>query len=1381
LAKLWLYGVEIDWSSFYKQQQCHRLPLPTYPFERQRYWIDPPALSKLTQQGKFIATSKKDSDRNFQVTSSKKPDIADWFYVPSWKRSVTPKLLPSLIEVAQSECWIFFIDECGLGDQLLDRLQLQGQNAIALRRGSHFSRLSQYSYQINPRQPDDYNTLFQELKSLNLTPKKIVHLWSVIPDDYPASGLEDVEQTQEQGLYSLLFLAQGLGQQNLTDELQITVISSQMQQVTGKEKLCPQKATLLGAVKVIPQEYPNISCRSIDVLPPSPGSYQEEIFLEHLLAELAADTSNEIIAYRGIHRWLQTWEPIRLDETLKDTPRLKEKGVYLITGGLGAIGLTLAEHLAKTVHAKLVLIARSAFPARDEWQQWLLTHNQEDNISRKIQKLQDFEQLGSEVLVVSADVSNLQQMTDAIAQTLQRFGQIDGVIHAAGVLGDSAIQRKTLDQVESVLAPKLRGTLVLDHLLKDLELDFFVLCSSGASIQPLFGQVAYCGANNFLDAFAHYKTSTSSSLTISLNWYGWKEGGMGVEATKRLAPTLAVPTPQTKPISHPLFDQYLIEGEEQEIYICKLSTKKHWVVNEHRLMGKGTLPGTAYLEMALAAACSHAGHKTLELQEVTFLTPLTIEDDEEKEVRTVLKRQTEGWEFLITSQSKSGQWSEHARGSIALIEAQPSKKHQIQELAANCNQEKIAIADTAQKTEFLEFGPRWKNLQQLKFGKNHGLALLELPEEFIEDLKSYKLHPALLDLATGSLTSKFQQKELYLPFSYKRLQFKGSLPKKIYSYIQVAENQQPQTPTLTFNIIIMDDQGTELVEIEEYTLRKVSINDQVSGIASPKSPILPEIENFSVSISSPALLDTITFNPRKRQAPGIGEVEIEVSAVGLNFKEVLIALGLIPLPDGFGFGIECTGKIVAVGEGVEGLEVGDEVIAFSRSCLSQFITANAQLVACKPKHLTLEEAATIPIAFATAYEALIRYGRLQQGEKVLIHAAAGGVGLAAVQIAQWVGAEIFATAGSPEKREFLRSLGIEHVMDSRSLDFKDEVLKITHGQGVDVVLNSLSGEFISKGISILAPYGRFLELGLRDILSNTQLGLKPFEQNLSFTAINLNPQHPNFSFLWQEVMQHFQQGNFSPLPLRVFPITQLTSAFEYMARAKHIGKIVVSLQEQKVIEKLLVPENWGTKALELPKAITSPTNRVSKDFRQDWLSPSEGIEVFRRILGSTLPQVLVFPRDLFAGVNQTITDETLNSLKNSERVNLFSPIPSTHLRPELKNSYVAPKNEIEQTISQIWQEVLGIKEVGRNDNFFELGGDSLLIVQVRSKLQKILNKEFSIADAFDYPTISALAEYLSGEKVEELAFEQIDERANRLEDAIAEDAEIIEQRRKARE
>jgi polyketide synthase 12/epothilone polyketide synthase D len=323
---------------------------------------------------------------------------------------------------------------------------------------------------------------------------------------------------------------------------------------------------------------------------------------------------------------------------------------------------------------------------------------------------------------------------------------------------------------------------------------------------------------------------------------------------------------------------------------------------------------------------------------------------------------------------------------------------------------------------------------------------------------------------------------------------------------------------------------------------------------------------FRLEISKPGVLDDLTLRAMTRQAPRAGEVEIEVAAAGLNFLDVLLALGAIEEsevgPSGPALGFELAGRIARVGPGVTGLVEGQEVIAVAPRGLGSFVLTSSQLVVPKPVGMSFEEAAAIPVAFLTAHYALEHVGRLRAGERVLIHAAAGGVGLAAVQIAQRLGAEIFATAGTEEKREYLRSLGVRHVLDSRSLAFANEVLARTGGEGVDVVLNSLGGEFIPKSLEVLRDYGRFLEIGKRDYFRNQQLGLRPFLKKLTFSLVDLRGmmrERPALvQQLFREVTALFESGALRLPRNNVYPVARAVDAFRAMAQGEHIGKNVLS-------------------------------------------------------------------------------------------------------------------------------------------------------------------------------------------------------------------------------
>ena len=330
-----------------------------------------------------------------------------------------------------------------------------------------------------------------------------------------------------------------------------------------------------------------------------------------------------------------------------------------------------------------------------------------------------------------------------------------------------------------------------------------------------------------------------------------------------------------------------------------------------------------------------------------------------------------------------------------------------------------------------------------------------------------------------------------------------------------------------------------------------------------------------LDFASPGPLSNLLWHEGVRRPPGRGEIEIRVRATGLNFRDVMYAMGILSdeaVENGFAgatLGMECSGDVVAVGPDVTGFKVGDPVVCFAPSCFATFVTTGTTAVAHRPSGWTFEEAATIPSVFFTVYYALHHLADLKRGDRILIHGGAGGVGMAAIQYARYVGAEVFATAGSPQKRDFLRLLGVEHVLDSRRLLFADEILESTAGEGVDVVLNSLSGAAMRLSLNVLKPFGRFLELGKRDFYEDAKVGLRPFRNNISYHGIDadqlLAERSDLAGSLFRTMMRLFEQGAFRPLVHRAFPSRRVEDAFRCMQQSAHIGKVVVTYEDAESV------------------------------------------------------------------------------------------------------------------------------------------------------------------------------------------------------------------------
>lgn len=336
-------------------------------------------------------------------------------------------------------------------------------------------------------------------------------------------------------------------------------------------------------------------------------------------------------------------------------------------------------------------------------------------------------------------------------------------------------------------------------------------------------------------------------------------------------------------------------------------------------------------------------------------------------------------------------------------------------------------------------------------------------------------------------------------------------------------------------------------------------------------------DNFCYSIGTPGNFDSIRFRQIERIPPGPGQIQVKAKAFALNFRDLMIAMNMYPATPGVPsiMGSDYAAEVLAVGEGVTEFKPGDGVIALSAGSLtpeggvmadSHFCAISnisARQAVHKARNLSYEQAAGIPTVYLTSYYALQHVARVQPGERVLIHTATGGVGLSALQVAKWLGAEIYATAGSPKKRELLESMGVSNPMDSRSLLFADRILELTDGEGVDVILNTLPGEAAEKGLDILRDFGRFLQIDKQDISSNRKLPLAAFKKGLTYAAVDLSLfflQSERLKKLMMEITDHLQAEDFQPILISTYPVEKLGEALTFMSRAQHVGKLVLTYE-----------------------------------------------------------------------------------------------------------------------------------------------------------------------------------------------------------------------------
>lgn len=964
------------------------------------------------------------------------------------------------------------------------------------------------------------------------------------------------------------------------------------------------------------------------------------------------------------------------------------------------------------------LAPNQTMPALPDWQ--AEASKDPATITRyRIRKLQELEQLGGEVVVATADIGDASDVVRVVALAKERFGAIHGVIHSAMVLEDKLMQLKDPLSARRVFAPKVQGSLNLIAALKNQSLDFFAHCSSLAAPMGLYAQSDYCAATSFQDALAH---TMMPGVSLSINWGVWRDAGFAM----RMQLESAAVRQHWQSLSGPILRRKLVADDGKIVFEGVLNGQ--WLVAEHYLNDVSTLPGTGYLSL-INEAMQAVTPGNFRFESLVFSEPLTVTPPASQSVRLLFEPDSQGYQVKVAS-LRGDQWIEHARAFISpgtqnMARIVSDSIIHLSNLKQQFNFTQSDLESHAQSDQSLliyrsvAVGPRWQGLTRWhSIQAQQALALIELPVRFESDLQQYPLHPAMLDIATSYAMG---DEAFYLPLSYGQVTLGAPLSRKVWSHIVWERNAASQAPTISFAIKIFNDDGVLALEVQNYTLRKI-------GDASPV------VESRRLVCETPGLLDSLAYLPLAPLTIQDDQVEIRVVSTGLNFLDVLTALDMsLSLPEQEkGIGRECAGTITRVGRHVRHLKPGDEVIAITSHAYDDLLVVHQQSVRLKPAQMSWEVAASVAVPFMTAHYALNHRAKLRAGESILIHAAAGGVGLAAVQLALNAGAKIYATAGSEEKRDYLRSLGINHVYDSRSTSFAQEI-RLDSGGGVDVVLNSLGGDLMLASLELLAPHGRFLELGKRDYAENRQVGMAVFAGGVSYYSINLGPELTEYDDVFDEVMAMLATQEIHPLPVRVYPVQETAQAFAAMASAKHIGKLVVTRPNNPVRRHAVVEFSGVDAPMEDPQL-------------REGMSSQEGALAFDRALSSGLPQVLVTPQD-FPSLLRLNTPAQVRS--NKESLAQQSAVIKTSVAVPVMTSAIE-QNDTAAIVYESWQKFLGLTQIDPDDNFFKLGGDSLIGIQIMAYLRKRLGIEVPVAIFFETPTLKELThslENLSGKKI----------------------------------
>lgn len=791
-GSLWAAGVPLDLTALRSGTDRRRVALPAYPYERKRHWVDADA------DVAYISAAS--------VLEAEEPPTlpaAESTFVPQWRPA-------SGAPVATGELsgnWLVFTTGSGPAEEAAAALP----NVTRVYAGRRFADLGEGRFRIDPSSAEDYAAL---LAALPAPPDRVLHGWTATPATDSPLDPAVVDDLRETGFFSLLLLVQALTAAAPDHEVDLRVLSTYAVDVSGTEPVEPGKALVTGPCKVIPFELRTVRAQQIDVLPTNDP--------QALLAELRREPVEQVVALRGHRRWVQEYAQVALPRAADVAARLRVGGTYLVTGGLGGVGLEVAKHLARTVGARLVLVGRTPLPPREQWEQ---------SSDRRVAGVRELHALGAEVLVVAADVADFAALREAVGLAHDRFGRIDGVFHAAGVAGGGLAQLRTVEKAAEVLAPKVDGTLNLHRLLGD-EIDLLVLFSSIIAVTGDYGMVDYASANAFMDAVAQARPGT-----LAVNWCGWSEVGM-VSDQRENAPRWFRDLEQgirSTPARHPLLGRRLHGLDASVVFSQVLDPTSHWLLTEHRIGDRAVLPGTAYAEMIRAAYAEAVADGPVELRDLVFAAPLAVE--ERREIRVSGTEVEPGLhEFKIVSRidGTGDEWQPHARAWVSAPEEKGNPP--LRDLAAIGKECDLLswLPKTDDPEGAVTFGPRWQMFESIDQGNGQQLVSLRLPEEFAADCADYALHPAILDCATAIslyLPEVARGGRSYLPASYGRLVVRGALPARVFSHIRQRSRNALSADHYFFDIALLDSEGRELVTIDDFTVRVIDIEEVHAGVA----------------------------------------------------------------------------------------------------------------------------------------------------------------------------------------------------------------------------------------------------------------------------------------------------------------------------------------------------------------------------------------------------------------------------------------------------------------------------------------------------------------------------------------------------------------------
>ncbi len=900
VGRAWIAGLKVDIDRLWQGRPCQKVRLPTYPFQHRRFFIDRVA-------GEERGAAKP--------VLAKEPDIRRWGYRPAWKQTL-PDYVPGAERTPQS--WLFFLDDAGVGTGIVERLRSAGHRVVTVSLGDAFSRRGADTYTLCPEfGRSGYDALIAELTNDGALPSRIVHMWLFTGEETFRPGSNFFHRNQECGFDSMLFLGQALGDAGAAQNVHFTVVTNGMQQVADEPLTYPEKSTILGPSLVLPKEMTGVTVKTIDIALPAKAENVERFsllrrrtvakhgdtevasFVDQLWEELHAEPVSETVSLRKNRRWSRIHVELPLEEAPLQKEMLRKSGVYFFSGGLSDIAVALAGQLVDQYQARIVLVGRTILPPRDDWRLYERTHGY-DNVRRAISTIRSLEEKGAEVMYLSGDVSDPEQIGDAVKVALARFGEINGVFHAAGAVDDGLILTKMRDAMDKVLTPKVLGTWVLDEAFKDVALDFFAMFSSTSTDVVRAGQVDYVAANSYLNAFAQSRSHLADRKTLAVHWGVWNEIGLAARALAE-TPALERVNPVTGPATGPFFQHWIEDDTGTPWLQALVRPETEWMLNEHRLVsGQAVMPGTGYIELIAQAAREYGLPFQADITDLVFLRPLTIADGETKALRVRLERVSQHYRATILAGPVGGQMEEFVKYAEAELWPQTAVSAQSPRFTPPTfptferrTAEPNGTLRSVQESH-IRFGRRWAVLQSMAMGEGIASAELRLSSSFASDLaQGVMIHPALLDIATGfalELAHDYgPQSSLWAPATYGRISLHKPLPSEIISVVKLVDSSEFGDGYAAFDVTILDNEGELVFKAERFVMRQL-MSDIFPDAAALQDPAATASRKPVASARSVTQLGAQVRNgilPAEgfealRRALGTAEPQPIISSIDLN-------------------------------------------------------------------------------------------------------------------------------------------------------------------------------------------------------------------------------------------------------------------------------------------------------------------------------------------------------------------------------------------------------------------------------------------------------------------------------------------------------------------